>query len=163
LLTQANLDDAVAPISALLVSIATGSMVAQLERALKMSIGVLAPEHVVQIRARLGLSILFEQAGRHHHAAEHLASALSAMSVHLDPAWPEQAEWWIRLGRTRLAERSAGQEDGMSASTLADAHKAAVGAFGKAYAAARVFGGMEHPFTVAVKEEMDAAVKLGSK
>lgn len=53
------------------------------------------------------------------------------------------------------------REEGLSSSALADAQKSAVSAFGKAYAAGRVFGGLEHPFTVAAKAEMDGAVRLG--
>eukprot|EP00038_Savillea_parva_P010670 m.191890 g.191890 ORF g.191890 m.191890 type:complete len:563 (+) comp18487_c0_seq1:60-1748(+) len=146
----------------------SGGKAVQLQRALAQAKGVLASEHEVVIRTRLNLAVILEAHGRFKESAAHLLAALEAMSHFLDPAWPEQAEWWSRLGRIRLDEhRTAGAVGGTGGSNTetvrTQAARGAVEAFTRAHKALLVCMGTDHPLTLQLKKDRDGAKCLVAK
>eukprot|EP00911_Craspedida_sp_UC1_P002383 UC1_evm1s1782 len=118
-----------------------------LQRIVKEAPGtLLPPEHEIMLRARLNLGSMLERAEAKEMRElcdENISGALEIMGKLLPPAWPEQTEWYIRLGCVRSA--AAKTAAAAAPSEVPRLTKGAASAFASALKAARIFAGEDHP------------------
>jgi len=164
----AEVDASMVPVRKLLDAVAAAQAPEEkaeaLQRLLQEAIGpgrLLPPEHEVAIRARLNLAMSLERRQvptKLVMCEEQLAEGLRAMGLFLSPLWPEQAEWWARLGHVRLAAA----ETASTPQVAAEHARGAAAAYETACQAMTACAGTEHPLAVWTRLRAEAALQAAA-
>lgn len=163
LVTQAAVDEAMRPVRELLEGVGRaetpGDKALQLQKMLQQAGRVLAPEHEIVIRSRLNLAMMLEYAqplDMLTMCERQMADALDAMARFLPPLWPEQSEWWTRLGRIRMAMADAVRDGDPRAAE--ESTRRAVEAYARAAKAIAACAGPRHPLAAKTRQMLAAAL-----